>query len=125
MSVQKNREFILKPLVEKEKLDDFLSKVSNVSLIYGDPSVITSKKFRTIFHSDNADFVVCDSLDLLWRQHLWIASGIVVMLIGYQLMRTRCRREEQRRNEGRRKAHVRNFRAVRGDGIHRFDLVSA
>lgn len=65
MSVQKNREFILKPLVEKEKLDDFLSKVSNVSMIYGDPSIITSKKFRTIFHSDNADFVVCDTLDLL------------------------------------------------------------
>jgi len=36
-----------------------------VSLIYGDPSVITNKNFRTIFDSDNADFVVCSTLDLL------------------------------------------------------------
>jgi len=65
LSVQKNKEFILKPLVKREKLDDFLSKVSNVSLVYGDPTVITDKKFKTIFHSDNADLVVCNSLDLL------------------------------------------------------------
>ncbi|MGI0022284.1 MAG: 3-dehydroquinate synthase II [Nitrososphaeraceae archaeon] len=65
MSVQKNKEFILKPLVKREKLDDFLSKVSNVSLVYGDPAVITDKKFKTIFNSDNADLVVCNSLDLL------------------------------------------------------------
>lgn len=65
MSDQKNKEFILKPLVKREKLDDFLSKVSNVSLVYGDPTVITDKKFKTIFHSDNADLVVCNSLDLL------------------------------------------------------------
>lgn len=65
MSVQKNKELIVKPLVPREKLDNFLSKVSNVSLIYGDPSVITNKNFRTIFDSDNADFVVCSTLDLL------------------------------------------------------------
>ena len=65
MSIQKNKEFILKPVVEKEKLNDFLSKVSNVSLIYGDPSVIKNKKFKTIFHSANADLVVCNSLEML------------------------------------------------------------
>ncbi len=51
--------------MKREKLDDFLSKVSNVSLVYGDPAVITDKKFKTIFNSDNADLVVCNSLDLL------------------------------------------------------------
>jgi 3-dehydroquinate synthase II len=65
LSVQKNKELIVKPLVAREKLDDFLSKISNVSLIYGDPAVIINKKFRTIFHSDSADFVVCNTLDSL------------------------------------------------------------
>jgi len=65
LSDQKNKELILKPLVAREKLNDFLSRVSNVSLIYADPTVITNKKFRTIFHSQHADFVVCDTLDSL------------------------------------------------------------
>jgi adenine specific DNA methylase Mod len=65
LSAQKNKELIVKPLVAREKLDDFLSKISNVSLIYGDPEAIINKNFRTIFHSDNADFVVCDTLESL------------------------------------------------------------
>jgi 3-dehydroquinate synthase II len=65
LSAQKNKELIVKPLVPREKLDNFLSRVSNVSLIYGDPSIITNKNFRTIFDSDNADFVVCKTLDSL------------------------------------------------------------
>ena len=65
MSAQKNKELIVKPLVAKEKLDEFLSKLSHVSLIYYDPSFITNKNFRTIFHSQSADLVVCSSLDTL------------------------------------------------------------
>ena len=65
MSAQKNKELIVKPLVAKEKLNDFLSKVSNVSLIYSDPAVISNKNFKTIFNSDRADFVVTHTLDAL------------------------------------------------------------
>jgi 3-dehydroquinate synthase II len=65
LSVQKNKELIVKPLVARAKLDDFLSKLSNVSLIYGDPRIITNKRFRTIFNSQHADFVVCDTLESL------------------------------------------------------------
>jgi 3-dehydroquinate synthase II len=65
LSAQKNKELIVKPLVAKEKLNDFLSKVSNVSLIYSDPAVISNKNFKTIFNSDRADFVVTHTLDAL------------------------------------------------------------
>ena len=65
MSAQKNKELIVKPLVAKEKLNDFLSKISNVSLIYSDPAVISNKNFKTIFNSDRADFVVTHTLDAL------------------------------------------------------------
>ena len=65
MSAQKNKELIVKPLVAKEKLNDFLSKVSNVSLIYSDPADISNKNFKTIFNSDRADFVVTHTLDAL------------------------------------------------------------
>ena len=65
MSAQKNKELIVKPLVAKEKINDFLSKVSNVSLIYSDPAVISNKNFKTIFNSDRADFVVTHTLDAL------------------------------------------------------------
>jgi len=51
--------------VAKEKLNDFLSKISNVSLIYSDPAVISNKNFKTIFNSDRADFVVTHTLDAL------------------------------------------------------------
>jgi len=65
LSAQKNKELIVKPLVAKEKLNDFLSKISNVSLIYSDPAVISNKNFKTIFNSDRADFVVTHTLDAL------------------------------------------------------------
>ncbi|HEY7227337.1 MAG TPA: 3-dehydroquinate synthase II [Nitrososphaeraceae archaeon] len=65
MSAQKNKVLIVKPLVAKEKLNDFLSKVSNVSLIYGDPAVISNKSFKTIFTSNMADFVITHTLDAL------------------------------------------------------------
>jgi len=65
LSAQKNKELIVKPLVAKEKLNDFLSKVSNVSLIYSDPADISNKNFKTIFNSDRADFVVTHTLDAL------------------------------------------------------------
>lgn len=65
MSAQKNKELIVKPLVAKEKLNDFLSKISNVSLIYSDPAGISNKNFKTIFNSDRADFVVTHTLDAL------------------------------------------------------------
>jgi len=65
LSTQKNKELIVKPLVAKEKLNDFLSKVSNVSLIYSDPADISNKNFKTIFNSDRADFVVTHTLDAL------------------------------------------------------------
>jgi 3-dehydroquinate synthase II len=65
LSAQKNKELIVKPLVAKEKLNDFLSKISNVSLIYSDPAVISNKNFKTKFNSDRADFVVTHTLDAL------------------------------------------------------------
>jgi 3-dehydroquinate synthase II len=65
LSAQKNKELIVKPLVAKEKLNDFLSKISNVSLIYSDPAGISNKNFKTIFNSDRADFVVTHTLDAL------------------------------------------------------------
>jgi 3-dehydroquinate synthase II len=65
LSAQKNKVLIVKPLVAKEKLNDFLSKVSNVSLIYGDPAVISNKSFKTIFTSNMADFVITHTLDAL------------------------------------------------------------
>jgi 3-dehydroquinate synthase II len=78
----KNKELIVKLLVAKEKLNEFLSKVSHVSLISGDPSVITNKNFRTIFHSQSADLVVCSTLDTLRenKNNLHKSVGYIKMI---------------------------------------------
>ena len=46
-------------------LDDFISNLAGASLIYADPNLVKDKRLKTIFPSENADLVVCDSIDSL------------------------------------------------------------
>ena len=62
MSNQKNKELIIKPEATGLDLDNFLSKI-DADLVYADPKSITDKKFKIIFPSADADFVVCDDLE--------------------------------------------------------------
>lgn len=52
-------------MVNGASLDDFISNLAGVSLIYADPNFVKNKSFKTIFPSENADLVVCDSIDSL------------------------------------------------------------
>ena len=62
MSNQKNKELIIKPDTTDLDLENFLSKI-DADLVYADPKSITDKKFKIIFPSADADFVVCDDLE--------------------------------------------------------------
>ena len=62
MSNQKNKELIIKPEATDLDLENFLSKL-DAGLVYADPKSITDKKFKIIFPSADADFVVCDDLE--------------------------------------------------------------
>ena len=62
MSNQKNKELIIKPDVTNADLENFLSKV-DVDVVYANPDSVSNKKFKIIFPSADADFVVCNDLE--------------------------------------------------------------
>jgi 3-dehydroquinate synthase II len=55
----------VKPALKGSALDEFVNELVGVELIYADPSVVTGKDFKTIFPSENADLIVCDTLEAL------------------------------------------------------------
>ncbi len=51
--------------MEAVSSDNFISNLSGVSLIYADPNFMKNKNFKTLYPSENADLVVCESIDSL------------------------------------------------------------
>lgn len=56
-----NKILVIKPRVTGSELDQFLSKLDDIELIYADPKTLQGAKFKTMYESDEADMVICRS----------------------------------------------------------------
>jgi 3-dehydroquinate synthase II len=58
----KSREIIINPTVPPSNLDDFLSRLNNITIIKADPKHVQGKNFKIIFESSDADLVICKTI---------------------------------------------------------------
>jgi 3-dehydroquinate synthase II len=58
----KSREIIIHPTVPPSNLDDFLSRLNNITIIKADPKHVQAKNFKIIFESSDADLVICKTI---------------------------------------------------------------
>lgn len=61
----KNKDLVIYPTVGQSQLRDFLSKLDQTTLLYLDPALVKGKGFKVLHESDQADFVLCKSVDKL------------------------------------------------------------
>lgn len=57
------KDLIIRPKMQKERLEKFLSRVKNVNILNADPKHISAKNFKTIFESQDADMIICKTFD--------------------------------------------------------------
>ncbi len=62
MQNTKSREIIINPTVPPSNLDDFLSRLDNITIIKADPKHVQAKNFKIIFESSDADLVICKTI---------------------------------------------------------------
>ncbi len=62
MQNTKGREIIINPTVPPSNLDDFLSRLNNITIIKADPKHVQAKNFKIIFESSDADLVICKTI---------------------------------------------------------------
>jgi 3-dehydroquinate synthase II len=65
-----SKELIIKPTVSKSELDDFLSSLKGVTFLNIDPKLVSGKYFKTIFESEEADVIICRTIDELKKAEL-------------------------------------------------------
>jgi 3-dehydroquinate synthase II len=67
--VHKGKELVVKPTKSISDINGFLSNMrrSNVKLLYLDPRLVVGKDFKTIYPSDQADIVICETIEELRR----------------------------------------------------------
>ena len=67
MTDPKQKELIIRPTVSPASLTDFLSKLEEkgILVLNMDPKVARGGNFRTIYNSEDADSIICTSLDEL------------------------------------------------------------
>ena len=53
---------IINPTVPPSNLDDFLSRLNNITIIKADPKHVQAKNFKIIFESSDADLVICKTI---------------------------------------------------------------
>jgi 3-dehydroquinate synthase II len=58
----KSKEIIINPTVSPANLDDFLSRLNDITIIKADPKFVQAKNFKTIFESPDADLVICKTI---------------------------------------------------------------
>ena len=63
MAEPKSRDLIVRPTVPKAGLEKFISKLEGVAILNVDPKTAVAGKFKTIFESPDADYVVCKTFD--------------------------------------------------------------
>ncbi len=66
-SLTKGKELIIRPTVSKAALASFISKLAEngISTLNVDPKLVQGKNLRTIYESEEADLVVCKTIDQL------------------------------------------------------------
>ena len=67
--MHKGKELVVKPTKSISDINGFLSNMrrSNVKLLYLDPRLVVGTDFKTIYPSDQADIVICESIEELRR----------------------------------------------------------
>ena len=65
-----SKELVIKPTVSKPELDDFLSSLKGVTFLNIDPKLVSGKHFKTIFESEEADVLICKTIDDLKKAEL-------------------------------------------------------
>jgi 3-dehydroquinate synthase II len=58
----KSKEIIINPTVSSSDLDEFLSRLEDITIIKADPRFVQAKNFKTIFESPDADLVICKTI---------------------------------------------------------------
>ena len=67
MQNTKSRDLIINPTVSLSNLDEFLSRLNDITIIKADPKFVRAKKFKTIFESPDADLVICKTIEELQK----------------------------------------------------------
>lgn len=62
MQNAKSKEIIINPTVSSSDLDEFLSRLDDITIIKADPKFVQAKNFKTIFESPDADLVICKTI---------------------------------------------------------------
>lgn len=62
MQNTKSKEIIINPTVSPPNLDEFLSRLDDITIIKADPKFVQAKNFKTIFESSDADLVICKTI---------------------------------------------------------------
>jgi len=65
-----SKELVIKPTVSKSELDDFLSCLEGITFLNIDPKLVSGKHFKTIFESEEADVIICKTIDELKKAEL-------------------------------------------------------
>lgn len=67
--MHKGKELVVRPTKSISDINGFLSNMrrSNVKLLYLDPRLVVGKGFKTIYPSDQADIVICETIEELRR----------------------------------------------------------
>lgn len=67
--MHKGKELVVKPTKSISDINGFLSNMrrSNVKLLYLDPRLVVGTDFKTIYPSDQADIVICETIEELRR----------------------------------------------------------
>src|ERR671924_1923219 len=65
--VLKNKEVVIKPAISIDNIHDFLTDIrrKNVKLLYLDPQLVGGQDFKTIYPSNQADIVICETIEEL------------------------------------------------------------
>jgi 3-dehydroquinate synthase II len=63
----RSKDLVIKPAVETSDIHGFLSKIrrANIKLLYLDPKLVGDHDFKIIYPSDQADIVICETIEEL------------------------------------------------------------
>jgi 3-dehydroquinate synthase II len=67
--VLKSKEIVIKPSISIGNIHDFLTDIKrkNIRLLYVDPQLVRGQDFKTIYPSNQADIVVCETIEELQK----------------------------------------------------------
>lgn len=65
----KSKEIVIKPAISIGNIHDFLTDIKrkNIRLLYLDPQLVRGQDFKTIYPSNQADIVVCETIEELQK----------------------------------------------------------